>query len=97
MEFPEILSGLMKDKGKSITALAKDTGISKSVLHGYLNGSEPSLSKIKLLAAYFGVSMDFMCTGLESIDSVAHMLKDEIHKGTYEITIKRLVSKKEKK
>jgi transcriptional regulator with XRE-family HTH domain len=96
MEFPAILSSLMKDKAKSITALAKDTGISKSVLHGYLNGSEPSLSKIKLLAAYFGVSMDFMCTGEESIDPVAQMLKVDVHKGTYEITVKRLVHKKEK-
>lgn len=36
-----------------------------------------------------------MTTGKES-DPIGQMLKVDIHKGTYEVTIKRLVSKVEK-
>ncbi len=95
MEFKEVLQSLMKEKGISITELAKQTRIAKSSIHGFLNGAEPPLSKIKSLSEYFGVSMDFLCTGKES-DPIGQLLKVDVHQGTYEVTIKRLVTKKNK-
>ncbi|MCM2350175.1 MAG: helix-turn-helix domain-containing protein [Bacteriovoracaceae bacterium] len=92
MEFKTILTSLMKERGVTLSQLAKDTKISKSSLHGFLNGAEPSLSKVQALAKYFGVSMDFITTGEES-DPIGQLLKVDVHKGTYEVTIKRLVRK----
>lgn len=95
MEFKDVLNSLMRERGITLTKLAKDTGIAKSSIHGFMNGAEPPLTKAKALAEYFGVSLDFMTTGKES-DPIGQMLKVDIHKGTYEVTIKRLVSKVEK-
>jgi len=96
MDFKVILASLMEERGITLTQLAKGTGIAKSSLHGFINGAEPSLSKVKALAEYFGVSMDFITSGKES-DPIGQLLKVDVHKGTYEVTIKRLVSKGEKK
>lgn len=92
MEFKDVLVSLMKEKGITLSQLAKETKIAKSSLHGFLNGAEPSLSRVRGLAEYFGVSMDFITTGKDA-DPIGQMLKVDVHKGTYEISIKRLVSK----
>lgn len=95
MEFKAVMASLMKEKGVSLTQLAKDTGIAKSSLHGFLNGAEPSLSKVRTLADYFGVTMDFITKGEDS-DPIGQLLKVDVHKATYEVTIKRLVRKEGK-
>lgn len=92
MEFKDVLSSLMKERGITLSTLAKETKMAKSSLHGFINGAEPSLSKVKALADYFGVSMDFITNG-EDRDPVTEMLKAEVHKGIYEVTIKRLARK----
>lgn len=95
MEFKDVLVSLMKERNISITQLAKETRIAKSSIHGFINGAEPPLSKARTLAKYFGVSMDYMTTG-EEPDPIGQMLKVDVHKGTYEVTIKRLVTKVDK-
>lgn len=95
MEFKDVLASLMEEKEITLNQLAKDTGIAKSSLHGFLNGAEPSLSKLQVLAKYFKVSMDFITTGQDA-DPIGQMLKVDIHKATYEVTIKRLVRKEGK-
>lgn len=92
MEFKDVLTSLTKERGVTLSQLAKDTKIAKSSLHGFLNGAEPSLSKVKVLADYFGVSMDFITTG-EDRDPLGQMLKVDFHKACYEVTVKRLVRK----
>jgi transcriptional regulator with XRE-family HTH domain len=92
MEFKQVLSSLIEEKGITLSQLAKDTGIAKSSLHGFVNGAEPSLSKLKTLAEYFGVSMDFITSGKDS-DPLGQLLKIDVHKASYEVTIKRLVRK----
>ena len=85
MQFPNTLENLMLKKGISLSRLAKDTGISKSSLHGFLNGAEPTMSKIKVLADYFQVSMDYLSTG--------ENFNYESFNSTFEITIKKIKSK----
>ena len=44
--------------GKSIYSLAKETGISYSLLHGYVNGkSEPGLDNLSKIAKALGVKV----------------------------------------
>lgn len=94
MEFKDILSNLMKERGISMSQLAKDTGIAKSSVHGFINGAEPPLNKVKTLAEYFKVSMDYMSTGEIYVgDPLEQLLKVEIHKACYEITVKKIVNK----
>lgn len=85
MQFKNILESLMLKKGISLSKLAKDTGISKSSLHGFLNGAEPTMSKIKVLADYFNVSMDYLSTG--------ENYRYESFNSTFEITIKKVTNK----
>ena len=82
MQFKNNLESLMLKKGVSLSKLAKDTGISKSSLHGFLNGAEPTMSKIIILADYFKVSMDFLSTGQN--------YRHESFISTFEITIKKV-------
>lgn len=95
MEFKDVLASLVEEREITLSQLAKDTGIAKSSLHGFLNGAEPSLSKLQVLAKYFEVSMDFITSG-EDKDLIGQLLKVDIHKATYEVTIKRLVRKEGK-
>ena len=43
---------------KTISDLANRTKIAKSVLHGYLQDSEPSLKNLVKLCEYFEISLD---------------------------------------
>jgi transcriptional regulator with XRE-family HTH domain len=95
MDFKQVLTSLIEERGITLSKLAKDTGIAKSSLHGFVNGAEPSLSKLKTLAEYFNVSMDFLTSGQDN-DPLGQLLKVDIHKATYEVTIKRLVRKEGK-
>ncbi|MEX0798075.1 MAG: helix-turn-helix transcriptional regulator [Bacteriovoracaceae bacterium] len=55
------LEKLMKaSRIKTLSGLAEKTSISKSALHGYLNGVEPSLKNLVTLADYFHVSLDYL-------------------------------------
>ena len=63
MEFTKTLNRLMKERGLSLSELAKGTGMAKSTLHNLLNGTEPSLGKAQLLSRFFNVSLDYLVTG----------------------------------
>ena len=52
---------LLKETGKSAYQVSKDTGIAQSVLSGWKNGrSNPKVDKLKILADYFGVSIEYL-------------------------------------
>jgi transcriptional regulator with XRE-family HTH domain len=94
MEFKDVLESLMANKEVSITKMAKDTGISKSSIHGFLNGAEPQLSRLKDLAEYFGVSIDFLSTGNGHVFELAEQtLTVSVQKKQYEVIIKKIGSK----
>ena len=57
----ERLRYLMKLNGIcSISSLASETKVSKSVLHGYLQDVNPSLKNLVKLSDYFNISIDFL-------------------------------------
>lgn len=93
MDFASTLSSLMEERGLTIGKTAKETGVSKSSLHGYLQGAEPSLSNLMKLSTYFSVSLDYLVTGSEK-DPIEQLLKVEVHSGLYEVNIKRVLKKR---
>lgn len=94
MEFKQVLASLMASKELSITKVAKDTGISKSSLHGFLNGVEPQLGRIVTLSNYFGVSIDFLSTGKgHAFELSEQTLTVSVQKKQYEVIIKKIGSK----
>ena len=73
---------------------AKETGIPKSSLHNYLVGTEPSMSKLLTLSEFFGCSIDYLVTGKAVNNSMDQFIKDEVFKGVFEVTIKKIVKDK---
>lgn len=51
---------LLRMTGKTSYQVSKDTGIGENVLSYWKNGrSNPKVDKLKILANYFGVSIDY--------------------------------------
>lgn len=51
---------LLAKTNKTAYLVSKDTGISQSVLSDWKNGrSKPKADKLKILADYFGVKIDY--------------------------------------
>lgn len=81
MEFKDRLKYLLDTKkvnGKRATTyqIGKNTSISRPTVEMYLKGSVPSYDKAKILADFFGVSVEWLMTGEESpkIDSNAELI-----------------------
>jgi transcriptional regulator with XRE-family HTH domain len=94
MTFTVILNDLIKKSGMTLGDVAKGTGMAKSTLHNLMNGTEPSLGKVRLLSEFFGVSLDYLANGKElkgsEADPLESILKASFHKGVYEVTIKKI-------
>ena len=51
---------LCLEQGKTSYQVAKETGISQSTLSDWKNGrSNPKIDKLKIIADYFGVSVEY--------------------------------------
>ena len=61
----ERIKNLCKDNGISLNKLEETLGFGKGYL-SKLNSSTPNVAKIKQIADYFGVSVDWIMTGKES-------------------------------
>ena len=62
----KIFEELLKINKTTVYRVAKDTGIAPSTLSDWKNGrSAPKTDKLKLIAEYFGVSLEYM-TGAEN-------------------------------
>ncbi len=92
--FSKRLHQLMEEQGLTLSQLAKETGIAKSCLHGYLNKAEPSLKNVNVLAQFFGISVDYLVWGRKS-SPLEEVFKIGVHQGTYEVSIKRIIKKGE--
>lgn len=54
---------LLKKTGKTSYQVSKDTGIRENILSYWKSGrSQPKVDKLKVLADYFGVSVDYFLT-----------------------------------
>lgn len=70
MEMSDRLSALRKEKGITLRELAEQVGITAAALSNYEKGQkEPSLSYVKKLAQYYGVSLDYLCGGEKSAEA----------------------------
>lgn len=59
--FPSNLRALISKKGTTITALARELGISRQAVSQYTDGTgQPNVNKLKQIAGYFGVSADYL-------------------------------------
>lgn len=65
-----IFEMLCEKNGITPYKVGKETGIATSTLSDWKNGkSTPKQDKLKLIADYFGVSVDYLMTGKESESS----------------------------
>lgn len=90
--FSQRLSNLIKQRGLTLSEVSKGSGVSKSQVHNYLQGSEPSLTKLVQLSRFFDVTIDYLVSGRESSsgDPVVEVIQAEIRsKGLYEIVIRK--------
>lgn len=56
----EKFAELLEKTNKTAYQVSKDTGIAQSVLSDWKNGrSKPKAEKLKILADYFGVSIEY--------------------------------------
>lgn len=58
--FFDVVQGLCEKNGLSMSKLALDLKISKSNITNWKNGSCPRADKLEQIAAYFGVSTDYL-------------------------------------
>ena len=57
----EIFEKLMKDRGVTPYRVHKETGVAQSTLSDWKNGKcRPKIEKIRAIADYFGVSVDYL-------------------------------------
>lgn len=74
----EIYQRLLDEKGLKNSDIAKATGISNMTLSDWKRGkSTPKQDKLKLIADYFGVSVDYLITGAEP-DAVENVVAEHI-------------------
>ena len=72
---------LMQEKGVSPADVSKATGIGKSTLTGWKNGSStPKADKLFVLAQYFGVPMEYFFGAEESLERTAERYKRYLEK-----------------
>ena len=96
MEFKDRLATLIKERKTNISKVAKETQIPRSTLHNYILGTEVPVSKLVILADYFGCSIDYLVRGekAESERPVVEIIRAEIKsQGLYEISIRKVQEK----
>ncbi len=87
------LSALIRQRGVTITTLAKTTKIPAQTIHNWLAGSKPrDLDQVKRVADYFQVSLDFLAYGTDRDQTASSEIerhKDEINAGVFEVILRR--------
>lgn len=68
----EYYEQLLQERGLTNYKVSKDTGIAQSILSAWKNGvSTPKADKIKILAEYFGVPVEFFDNGKRNVHKSA--------------------------
>ena len=75
----EIFEKLMKEKGVRAADVAKATGIAPQTLSAWKKGeSNPKNDKLQKIADYFGVPIDYLVNGKETLYEIAvHKVRQE--------------------
>lgn len=96
MTLKTILRRLIQEKGVTVAALSRHTGVPLQTLHGWLNGNEPKrISQLKLVADFFEVTVDYLCFSdsklkLKSKNLSLWSTNEEVHSGIYEVTLRKI-------
>lgn len=93
MELKSVLKTLIKERGVSITHVARVTKVPLQTLHGWLQGSEPkNLRQVKAVADYFEVDLDYLCFGIKpkKLRPQLQDYEDEISTGIFEVILRRV-------
>jgi len=90
-----ILRKLISESDISVTDLAKKVGVPKSTINSWLQGVSPNIDQLNKVAEFFAVSLDYLAFGkLESDPIEKFFEKVDLHVGTYEISVKKIVKKR---
>jgi transcriptional regulator with XRE-family HTH domain len=93
--FAKSIRKILDERGISIAELSRRTGVPKSNINSWLQGSSPNLEQIYRVSKYLGITIESLAFGHRSKDLLEDFFeKVEIYKGEYEISIKK-ISRKE--
>lgn len=88
----EIFESLLLENGVKSATVAKETGIAKSTFSDWKKGkSSPKQDKLKKIADYFGVSVEYLMTGKEP--TLDYLYTDENAEFLIDVTRKAKDSK----
>lgn len=89
------LKRILEERNMSIAELAKKTGVPKTNIGSWLSGSSPKIEQLFKVAQYFGVSIEALAFDRKKEDTLNELIdKLEVHTGLYEISIKKVTTKK---
>ena len=88
-----ILKKLLNDHDLTAAQLARATKTPPQTINNWLSGQEPrNLNQIKVIADYFGISVDYLVYGQDEKNSKVSIEKfeDEINAGIFEVVLRRV-------
>lgn len=89
--FSKILKEKMREKGLTLNALSKLTGISKSSLHAYTIGTQPVMKNLIILARFFQIPIeDFVEDSNDSLSGTTKTVTIQVESNIFEIKIKKV-------
>lgn len=97
VEFAKTLKTLIRQQATTTGELAKEINVSPKTISDWLTGRTPrDLDAVKRCARALGVSVHFLLYGDEDQKNLIGEIleKSELHTGLYEITVRRVTSKK---
>ena len=87
LKLGEVLKSEMKKKNVTISQLSKQSGISRTTIHNWIQGIGPSANNIPSLmklCIYFEVSLEYLLFGLEISSSFSREKQPELDSVVYE-------------
>lgn len=97
MEFAKTLKTLIRRRATTTNELAREINVSPKTISDWLSGRTPrDLDAVRRCSEYFGVSVHFLLYGEEDKKNLIEEIleKTEVHTGLYEISIRKVISKK---
>ncbi|MBQ8693145.1 MAG: helix-turn-helix transcriptional regulator [Synergistaceae bacterium] len=71
--FSDVLKKLIKEHGLTLDEIGRQVGLKRQTISSYcLGNSRPNYERLLKLADYFGVTCDFLLTGLDPQDKKEH-------------------------
>jgi transcriptional regulator with XRE-family HTH domain len=90
-ELEQNLPRLMKAKRFTLERLAKASGVPKSTLHGWINGSAPNLKQLKNVAAVLEVSLHELAFGVgDPFEPEKREILKELFSGDIRVTLHKI-------